>query len=555
MNEQVDLIWLSPNGSIPTWPLGQVSPAEYQPAAVHEQVEKGLKKSNAQAWLFWDSTLEEPKPERVLELMSQPGNVWHGGLQLGTAGLPGLIDFVAPFWMLNRDPDVNIEATSWRLSPRACLVRTTVLRQLGSIRPAFVSLDAAFLEMGHRFVERGALARHVPWLVQSVKSTIAPTIPLEDELRFIYYRFGAFWSKWALGRAVLSGYAPPMQIISAWRRVVREAPPVEPDSFRYDERLAAVRIREAQVSVLIPTLNRYSYLFKLLDQLRQQTIKPHEIILVDQTEAEKRDTSIAGRFPDLPLKVIYLDQAGQCSSRNDGLCVASGDFVLFIDDDDEVSPTLIELHLRNLQAFRVDVSSGVADEVGAGSLPDNFKYVRASDVFPTNNTMVRREVLSRSGLFDLAYDRGDRADGDLGMRVYLSGAAMVLNPKISVLHHHASIGGLRAHKARAITYAKSRNSMTTRQMPSATQIYMAKRYFTVRQVREMLWLSVFGTFKLRKGGLKQAVKALISLIYLPDTLWRVRTNSLIAKQMFEAYPQIAKLVDSVERRQVVSNFR
>ena len=80
-------------------------------------------------------------------------------------------------------------------------------------------------------------------------------------------------------------------------------------------------------------------------------------------------------------------------------------------------------------------------------LPDAFTLRRASDVFPTNNTMLRKSALRLSGLFDLAYEHGPRADGDLGMRLYLSGARMLLDPEIRVLHHHAPSGGLRTHKA------------------------------------------------------------------------------------------------------------
>ena len=114
------------------------------------------------------------------------------------------------------------------------------------------------------------------------------------------------------------------------------------------------------------------------------------------------------------------------------------------------------------------------------------------DVFPTNNTLARREALERSGLFDLAYDHGARADGDLGMRVYLSGSVMMLEPAISVLHHHAPRGGLRAHGARVVTYASSRRRITHRHLPEVTEIYRSLRYFSERQVRETIVQSAVG---------------------------------------------------------------
>ena len=167
MSSTVDLLWIG-NGNAPTWPLGRTwFASEATPASVHEVVQDCLHSSNASAVLFWDCALGSPDPHAVSEIMSLPGDVWHAGLRLGTGGLPGLLDFVSPTWMLNRDPDPSIEATSWRLSLRACLVRTEVLRQMGDLNPGFQTLDGAALEMGHRYVSRGVLTRHIPWLCDS----------------------------------------------------------------------------------------------------------------------------------------------------------------------------------------------------------------------------------------------------------------------------------------------------------------------------------------------------------------------------------------------------
>ena len=153
---------------------------------------------------------------------------------------------------------------------------------------------------------------------------------------------------------------------------------------------------------------------------------------------------------------------------------------------------MIEKHLAALERFRNDVSCGVADEDGAGPLPAAFRLTRASDVFPTNNSMIRMSALEGSGLFDLAYDRGARADADLGMRLYLAGNLMVLNSDIHVLHRHAPSGGLRTHGARVITYASSRSRLSHRHLLTATEIYKARRYFSPRQVEEMYWHAALG---------------------------------------------------------------
>lgn len=510
--------------------------SEATPAAVAACVQR-CAADPTEAWLFWDRLLGSPDPAAAERALERPGDVWHAGLRLGMAGQPGLIDFVEPTWMLNADPDPANEATSWRISLRACLVRAEALCRLGGPRPEFQTLDGAALEMGHRYVRRGALTRYVPWLMPTASSGPVE-LPAEDEVRFVYWRFGRFWAMWAVGRAVLSGYLGPRQAARAWRRVAGGARLADPPALHGPGGKAPAGRR---VSVVIPTVDRYPYLRVILKQLATQTIPPWEVLIVDQTPLERRESGLEKEVPELPLRVMWRDQAGQCSSRNAAIEVAGGDFLLFVDDDDEVPPDLIETHVANLERFGAEVSCGVAEEAGAGPLPQAFTYVRASDVFPTNNCMVRRSALRRSGLFDFAYERGARADGDLGLRLSRSGALMVLDPAISVLHHHAPRGGLRSHQARVVTYGSSRRKLFDRHLPSATEIYLARRHFTPRQVREMLWLRAFGTLSAHGSIGRRIAKMAVGLASLPLSGWAMARQYRRATEMLRRFPQIPGL--------------
>lgn len=541
----IDLIWLSSQTPPPEWPLGEIAAMAPTPASVARATTDRLASSEAEAWLFWDPALGNPEPERVLAAQEKPGDVWHAGLKLGMGGLPQIMEYVAPTWMFNCDPDSSLEATSWRLSLACCLMPTAVLRQMGGVRAEFQTLAGAGLEMGCRYLRRGVLVRHLPWLAPANISPKSETLSLYDELLFLYYLFPKFWCGWALARALAAGAVPLTATWRHWQKIIKHPPPAAPPLWQPKSVHTTSRPDRpkalAQVSILIPTLKRYPYLRTLLQQLRSQTIPPKEIIIVDQTPLQERDLKIAEDFADLPLRMIYLDQTGQCLSRNAGLCTVTGEYVLFLDDDDEVPPDLIERHLANLMAFRAEVSAGIAHVPGEGETPENFTFIRASDVFPTNNTMIDFKILKKSGLFDLAYNKLPRADGDLGMRIYLSGALMVLNPDIAVLHHHAPAGGLRHHKARVITYASSRKKLMHRHLPNKSEIYLAKRYFTPRQVYESLWLRAFGTLSLKGPWWRRVLKIIISGLLLPDTLWQIHRRTQEAEAMLKIYPDIPKL--------------
>lgn len=539
---EIHLLWITGDGApAPVWPLGGLSTTTPSVAALNAALAE--LPETAGFVLFWDAALGAPDPSRIHEAAAVPGDVWHAGLRLGMGGLPSLIDFVDPVWRFNRDPDPTIVATSWRLTWRACLVRRGVLEQLGGLCPGFESLDAAALEMGHRWIINGAAMRHVPDFVgpNAPVPASTPALPLADEFRFILSRYGRMWAGWALWRCARNG-VPAGAALSALRAARTEPLVAAGRRYRRPELDATPSpVAEPAVSILIPTLDRYPTLFALLEQLRQQTTPPLEIVVVDQTGPDERRPDWPERYPDLPLRVIWRDTAGQCSSRNAGLAALAGDAVLFLDDDDEVSPDLIGRHLAYLMARGADASCGVAEELGAGALPYHFTYERDSDVFPTNNTLLRIDALRGSGLFDLAYERGERADGDLGMRLYLSGALLGLNPAASVVHLHAPRGGLRQHNARVVTYGGSRASLRQRHLLAPTEGYLWSRYFSPRQVHEALLIRTAGTLRGPQSGLRRLARAAWMAFMLPST-WRENSARLSSgAALFKDYPQIPAL--------------
>lgn len=554
---RIDLIWLATPGTPPPkWESGRVRVVAAVPAALAAAIAE-IDFSAAYV-LFWDGGLGLPEEMTVLDVAGRAGDVWHGGLRLGMAGLPRTIHFVDPVWTFNCDPQPDREATSWRLSLRACLVRASVLFHLGGPDPHFISLDGASLELGHRWIRHGAMMRHVPDLMPSDMVSDRPIeIPLEDEFRFLRLRYGRLWTTWAFWRSlrrgvganvVVKAYRQPCppgvqcgQFLHATEEMAEPLP--EPDRSNSLERFPQERSRlpvPVTVSVLIPTLDRYSHLFNLLDQLRTQTVAPLEIIVIDQTAEGERDPSWPERFPDLPLIVSWRDQAGQCSSRNAGLALASGETVLFLDDDDQIPPDLIERHLFFIEQFGVDASCGVAEEVDAEALPEGFRHIRESDVFPTNNTLLKTKALVDSGLFDLAYERGERADKDLGMRLYLSGKRLGLNPLASVIHLHVPRGGLRQHQARVITRSASRGSLNIRHLLAPTEGYLWNRFFTEDQVQEALLIRTVGSLRGNQTGLRRYLRSVYMLILLPDTWRKNRARLAKGRAMCDQFPQIPK---------------
>ncbi|MEM1181523.1 MAG: glycosyltransferase family A protein [Acidobacteriota bacterium] len=523
------------------------------PSAVSDAVERALSGSsleNPGLVVTWDVRLGEPDAAAIRQLAagrSARADVWHAGLRLGQAARPPLFDAVHPSWMLAHDPPSDVEATSWRLSLRAAVFRAEVWRELGGLDSGYAELDGAALELGHRWLWGGAVLRHVPTLLGESSSFKAPATPADDNLRFLVQRTGRVWATNATVRGLIARRAPAGALGALWRHRNDRALPQHhlPDRVEGATSTDDGEEPAPTVTVLIPTLDRYPYLDVVLEQLARQTVPVLEVLVVDQTvEARRRKRWAAP--PGLDLRVFERDRPGQSSARNAGLVAARGEVILFLDDDVEMTDDLVERHLEVLRTTGADASCGGQDEVGAGDVPPEFRHPRISDVFPTCNAALRRSALERSGLFDLAFDHGARADADLGTRLYLSGALLRLSPAVSVLHHKAPAGGLRQHKARVATYAASRRSLV-RHLPSVTELYLAARYGGDRALTEVRWQRALGTLKAGGPIRRRLAKLAWGLLSLPDTCVRIAARSRRARSMLRDYPQIPRFRETPAR--------
>ncbi len=541
MSLRIDLINLGGTPGIGRpWALGEQWSSHRTPAAVSDAASRIM--TGANGVLCLDARFPLPSADLIEELFAGPGDAWHAGLRLGLGGHPRLLDHVHPLWMLNAPLDPDQASTSWRVSLRAVLARATVLDQLGGPDPSMETLAGSGLDLGHRWIRAGALVRHEPRLAPADASADAPPTDA-DGLRLIAGHDGPKWACWALQRAVTNGDLSLHRALPLIRAPFR-TPPVSCPPF-----VAPVRppgSTERTVSVVVPTLDRYAYLVPLLHQLAAQTVPAREVIVVDQTAAPDRRHDLDSVEPSLRVQVITLPEPGQSTARNAALRVASGELILFVDDDDEIGPDLIAEHLHRL-GDGIDAISGGVDDAEAGPPPPGFRHRRPSDVFPTNNSMLRRSALERSGLFDLAYDHGSRADHDLGMRLQQAGAVLMYDPTVQIFHHHASGGGLRAHGARKVTRSSARQSVTQRHLPAVTELYLGLRYFSERQNREARAIAILSLVTGDGGVGRRMLRAALQLARLPSSIQAVRGRAGEAVALLADRPPIPTLDRALPR--------
>lgn len=117
------------------------------------------------------------------------------------------------------------------------------------------------------------------------------------------------------------------------------------------------------ISIIVPIYNVEPYLPQCIESIINQTYKNIEIILVDDGSTD-RCFSICEEYAakDKRIKVIHKDNGGQDSARKEGMKIAQGIYVGYVDGDDWIEPEMYE-SLYNLakQSKALIVESGVID--------------------------------------------------------------------------------------------------------------------------------------------------------------------------------------------------
>ncbi len=96
------------------------------------------------------------------------------------------------------------------------------------------------------------------------------------------------------------------------------------------------------LSIIIPCYNVKATIRQTVESVLRQTCSDFEIILVDDGSTDGSSVILDQlALQDERIKLVHKFNGGVSSARNIGLSIASGDYVLFLDGDDTIYPTLL----------------------------------------------------------------------------------------------------------------------------------------------------------------------------------------------------------------------
>jgi len=195
-------------------------------------------------------------------------------------------------------------------------------------------------------------------------------------------------------------------------------------------------MREPTVSVVVPTFRRPQLLIRAVESVLQQTYTDFEVIIVDDngrgtSYQETTSAIVVDQLRDDRIRYIANESGlGGGGARNVGIAASRGEFVAFLDDDEDWLPEKLEKQIfvyRNAATDLGVVDTGFFDIHEDGSVTEHYPEMegwildslldKAGRRAPKLSTMLcRKDALIKAGLFDIRF----RARQDLDLYIRLA---------------------------------------------------------------------------------------------------------------------------------------
>lgn len=154
------------------------------------------------------------------------------------------------------------------------------------------------------------------------------------------------------------------------------------------------------ISIIVPIYNVEKYLRPCLNSILNQSFTDYELILVNDGSTDKSGR-ICDEFAQLDrrISVIHKTNGGLSDARNFGLGRAKGDFISFIDSDDVVHPSMLQVLYDSLLSGDYDLSM-----IYGRMVPDGFDVSSLKSIKIDSLPSV---VLDKHTLMKRLYGRGE----------------------------------------------------------------------------------------------------------------------------------------------------
>jgi glycosyltransferase involved in cell wall biosynthesis len=207
---------------------------------------------------------------------------------------------------------------------------------------------------------------------------------------------------------------------------------------------------EPLFSIILPTYNRCNFLPRAISSVLQQTYPHYELIIIDDGSTDDTPAVLAALADPRIITIKQAKNQGVSTARNTGLLSAKGQYICFLDDDDEYFPDYLQeiyqflaQHNLNFVGF---IWTGIASVYSANNISNEKEMTRLEhwDLKKEKNLLYLTRVafygitfnricFERVGLFNPKLHFGE--DIDILFRILEAGMDHAAIPKILIKIH------------------------------------------------------------------------------------------------------------------------
>jgi GT2 family glycosyltransferase len=287
------------------------------------------------------------------------------------------------------------------------------------------------------------------------------------------------------------------------------------------------------VVICVYTMGRWKDICEAVQSVRNQILRPHEIIIVVDHNAELLERAKA-EFPDV-LVVANTEARGLSGGRNTGIAVSSGSFVAYLDDDAVADPCWLSLLAAHCE--QPDVLGATAKVMPLwigerpGWFPDEFLWAVGCSYrgLPTKPAEVRnvfggamllkRQIFQRVGTFSTDLGRqgtsfplsGEETELCIRVRAAIPEGRFMLEPS-SVVWHKVPAARLTWAYFRSRCYAEGVSKACLAGLHGSRDVLATERDYTLRALSAGFAHGFSDlVFRLDADGLKRSAAIVLGL--------------------------------------------
>lgn len=154
-----------------------------------------------------------------------------------------------------------------------------------------------------------------------------------------------------------------------------------------------------KVSIIIASYNTDKYIVECVDSALGQDYENIEVIVVNDGSTDNTEALLSELARNsTKLKILTQKNQGQSVARNNGLTLATGEFVIFLDSDDTIDNSLISKCISALNVTKSDIVffngesfyDNADDELTVGFAPKYIRNTRLCEAAMDSHTFFKR---------------------------------------------------------------------------------------------------------------------------------------------------------------------